>query len=247
VNPLRRGRYPNPGHLGSSSHVALFEQIPSESPTGAESISTADFAWPVQLQDELSESVGSGISCMHLAKTLKVLDEEFRISSLIDLVKFWLAKGVNLALAEPIVLQCTESAEQFLAPRRSTDSNYYSSLVQDLVNNSASPLAFSKTSTLSDYTHQFCGQNIRLETLGIFLVTVIRATIDIPFFPPLYAIEAQRRRLRYLGTALINSTLELCLSIDCLNDLQLIFQYEHWIVMSYIYGDQSRWLHCKGH
>lgn len=183
---------------------------------------------------------------MHLAQTLEVLVEEFRIASLSDLVKFWLAKGVNLALAEPIVLQCTKSAEQLLAPLRSADSNHYNSLVQDLVKNSASPLAFAKTSALSDYIHQFCGQNIRLETLGIFLVTVIRASIDIPFFPPLYATEVERHRLRQLGTALINCALELCLSIDCLNDLQLIFQYEHWIVMSYIHGDQSRRLHHSG-
>jgi hypothetical protein len=243
---LRRSRYPNPGHLGVSSHVALFDQISSEGPTAAEAISTAGFAEPVQLQDELSESIGSRLSCMHLAQTLEVLVEEFKIASLIDLVKFWLAKGVNLALAEPIVLQCTENAEQFLVLRRSTDSNYYNSLVQDLVKNSASPLAFTKTSTLSDYIHQFCGQNIRLETLGIFLVTVIRASIDIPFFPPLYIAEAERHRLRQLGTALINCALELCLSIDCLNDLQLIFQYEHWIVMSYVHGDQSKWRHCSG-
>jgi hypothetical protein len=175
---------------------------------------------------------------------LEVLLEEFRIASLTDLVKFWLAKGVNLALADPIVLQCTESAEQTLASRRLTDSNGYNSLVQDLVKNSACPLAFAKTSTLSEYVHQFCGQNIRLETLGIFLVTVIRASIDIPFFPPLYTTEAERHRFRQLGTALINCALELCLSIDCLNDLQLIFQYEHWIVMAYVQGDQSRWLHC---
>jgi hypothetical protein len=174
---------------------------------------------------------------------LEVLLEEFHITPLINLVKFWLAKGVNLALAEPFVLQCTESAQQFLAPRMSTDSNYYSSFVQDLVKNSANTMAFSKTSILSEYIHQFCGQNIRLETVGIFLVTVIRACIDIPFFPPLYATEAERCRLRQLGTALINCALELCLSLDCLNDLQLIFQYEHWIVMSYVHGDQSMWLH----
>jgi hypothetical protein len=243
---LRRGRYPNPGHLGSSSHVALFDQISSEGPAAAEAVSTAGFAWPVQMQDELTESIGSGISCMHLAQTLEVLVEEFEVASLTGLVKFWLAKGVNLALAEPIVLPCAESAEQFLAQRRSPDSNYYNSIIQDLVKNSASPLAFAKTSTLSDYKHQFCGQNIRLETLGIFLVTVIRASIDIPFFPPLYVTEAERHRLRQLGTAIINCALELCLSIDCLNDLQLIFQYEHWIVMSYVHGDQSRWLHFSG-
>jgi hypothetical protein len=194
----------------------------------------------VQLQDGLSYTAGSESPCRNLAQTLEVLFEEFRFASLIALVKFWLAKGVNLALAEPIVLQCTESAEQFLAPQRSTGSNYYNSLVQDLLKNSARPLTFVKTSTLLEYTNQFCGRHIRLETLGIFLVTIIRASIDIPFFPPLYATEAERDRLGQLGTTLTDCALELCLSIDCLNDLQLIFQYEHWIVNSYVHGDHSR-------
>jgi hypothetical protein len=246
VDPLRRSRYPNPGHLGSSSHVALFNQISSEGVTGAETITTANSAWPPQLQDDLSESVGSEILHVQLAQTLEMLADEFKIESLTDLVKFWLAKGASLALAEPIVLQCTESAEYFLAPQRSTALNHYNSLVQDLVRNSASLLAFARTSTLSDYIHQFCGQNIRLETIGIFVAAVIRASIDVPFFPPLYATESERYRLRQLLTTLANYALELCLSIDCLNDLQLIFQYEYWIVLSYVHGDQSRWLHRSG-
>ncbi|KUJ09037.1 uncharacterized protein LY89DRAFT_318376 [Mollisia scopiformis] len=237
ATPLRRSRYPNPGHLGSSSHVALFDQISYDSPTAANASSRADLAGPGQ--DDVGESIGSGIACTDLAQKLEGFLDQFRIASLADLVKFWLAKGVNLALAEPIVLQCTEGAEQFLAIRRSTGSNTYSSLVQDLLKSSAKPLVFGKTSTLSDYTHQFCGENMRLETLGIFLIAVIRASIDIPFFPPLYATEAERHHLRQLGTAIISCTLELCLSLDCLNDLQLIFQYEHWILMSYVYGDQS--------
>ena len=102
---------------------------------------------------------------------------------------------------------------------------------------SVSPCLFIKKIVWSCMTVQFWGQNIRLETLGIFLVTLIRASIDIPFFPPLYTTESERHRLRQLGTTLINCALELCLAFDSLNHIQLIFQFEHWIVMLYIHGD----------
>ncbi len=194
------------------------------------------------MRDDFNEPFGSEISVVHLARMLELLLKEFNITSLKDLVKFWLAKGVNLALAEPIVLHCTENAAQYLAPQRSTD---YNSIVQDLVKNSARSFTFTKTSTLSNYVHQFCGHNMRLETIGIFLAAVVRASIDIPFFPPLYVAEVEMHRLRQLVTVFMNCALELCLSLDCLNDLQIIFQYEHWIVLSYVHGNQSTWLDCN--
>jgi hypothetical protein len=107
-------------------------------------------------------------------------------------------------------------------------------------------LVLASTSTLSDFLRQFCGQNMRLESLGIFLAAVVRASIDIPFFSALYTTEAERLRFKQLVIARVDCALELCLSIDCLNDLQLIFQYEHWILLSYVHGDQSKWLRYPG-
>lgn len=75
--------------------------------------------------------------------------------------------------------------------------------------------------------------------LGYFFSAVTRATIDIPFFPSLYTIEKEQYSLRRLTTKLSDCALEICLSLDCLNDLQLFFQYENFIVHSYMDGDQS--------
>ena len=34
--------------------------------------------------------------------------------------------------------------------------------------------------------------------------------------------------------------LEMCLSLDCLNDMQLLLQYENWIIHTFLDGDQSK-------
>ncbi|KAL3429967.1 hypothetical protein BDV09DRAFT_189681 [Aspergillus tetrazonus] len=42
-----------------------------------------------------------------------------------------------------------------------------------------------------------------------------------------------------LCTRVADSALEIALSLDCLNDLQLFLQYENWIVHTNVYGDHS--------
>ena len=235
---LQRNPYPNPGYLRPSSHVAIFNHI---SPTEAIPIENelSDCVLSAQTQADFSELVGPGAFVDQTARTLERLLADFNSASLEGLVKFWLAKGVNLALAGPVVERCMESATQLWAAP-SQDRSHHMAMIRRLLQQSARPLTATKTSTLSDYANQFCGPGVRCETIGIFLSAVIRASIDVPFFPPLYTTETERRRFRRIATALSSCVLELCLALDCLNDLQLIFQYEHWIVLSYVYGDQSK-------
>ncbi|KAI8712229.1 hypothetical protein NCS52_01320600 [Fusarium sp. LHS14.1] len=63
--------------------------------------------------------------------------------------------------------------------------------------------------------------------------------MDIPFFPHLYQTNEQEIELRELLLRLIACSLDICLSLDCLNDLQHVLQYEYCIINSYVYGDQS--------
>ncbi|KAJ2985507.1 hypothetical protein NUW58_g5488 [Xylaria curta] len=63
--------------------------------------------------------------------------------------------------------------------------------------------------------------------------------MDVPFFPSLYTTDHRKRELRELLMRQINCALEVCLSLECLNDLQLIFQYETFIAHSHMNGDQS--------
>lgn len=163
-----------------------------------------------------------------------------------ELVMFWLAKGTNLALAEPFVAQCTESVSQLF---ESHDENWHLVYARRLLQNSARPLHFNASTDLASFSSQFLDHYARWETLGIFFAAVSRATIDIPFFPALYTTEEQQYALRRLATKLSDFALEISLSLDCLNDLQLIVQYENFIVHSYVDGDQSKFLrmHRPGH
>lgn len=224
----RRNPYPNPGYLGSSSHAAIFKHItPDDHSSGAHAVGS-----------ELSTEpwVGDNHLLLQGADVLKHILTLYSLSSMKELVMFWLAKGTNLALAEPFVAQCTESVSQLF---ESHDENWHLVYARRLLQNSARPLLFNASTDLASFSSQFLDHYARWETLGIFFAAVSRATIDVPFFPALYTTEEQQYTLRRLATKLSDFALEISLSLDCLNDLQLILQYENFIVHSYVDGDQS--------
>ena len=176
---------------------------------------------------------------------LEQLLSKFDLASMQELVGFWHAKGVTLALAEPIIYQCAETIGHLRSTETRGSQDWYLSLGRQLLQNSARLINYDKNSTLSEFTAQFCGSNIRWETLGIFFSAVIRATFDIPFFPHLYKTEAERHELRSLVKRFTDASLDLCLSLDCLNDLQLVFHYESIIVQSHLHGDHSEFFQAS--
>ncbi|PLB45480.1 hypothetical protein P170DRAFT_449171 [Aspergillus steynii IBT 23096] len=209
--------YPNPGYLGSSSHATIFEHISLDesAPTGEPRPSDLALSGPPcpQLADDGCLLRGADI--------LRQLLNSFPLTTMNDLVMFWLAKGANLALAEPFT------------------KNWHLAFASRLLRNSAQPLEFASDTSLSDFMAQFVGNNLRWEALGIFFSAVNRATYDIPFFPRLYMTREEQYALRQLCTRLSDASLKISLSLDCLNDLQLILQYENFIIHSNVDGAQS--------
>jgi hypothetical protein len=84
------------------------------------------------------------------------------------------------------------------------------------------------------------GKNLRWESLGIFLTAASRAALDISSFAPLYNSDERRRSLIKALLYIGDCCLETCIALDCLNDLQLVLQYENLIVHSQVDGDQSK-------
>ncbi|KGO36809.1 Transcription factor, fungi [Penicillium expansum] len=121
----------------------------------------------------------------------------------------------------------------------SEEDNWHLAYAQRLTQNSREPLQFSSTSDMETFSAQFLDQKFRWESLGIFLSAVSRAAIDISFFPPLFKTEKDQFVLRKLSTKLSDLALDIALSLDCLNDLQLVLQYENFIVHTHVDGDQS--------
>ncbi|KAF7596861.1 hypothetical protein BBP40_011906 [Aspergillus hancockii] len=223
----RRHAYPNPGYLGFSSHVAIFNHISSN----VDRDTNNTYHTAAHLLSDEDEMTRRG------ADALRQLLGAFPLHDMINLVTFWLAKGINLALAGPFVEQCAQTMNHLLSSM--SDENWHLTYARHLLRNSARPLEFDQTSDIDSFSAQFLHRNARWETLGIFLSAVCRATIDIPFFPSLYLSEKEQYALRKMVTKLSDYALEISLSLDCLNDLQLIFQYENFIVHSNVEGDQS--------
>jgi hypothetical protein len=225
-----RNRYPNPGYLGPSSHIDIFNHILSEQD------SNHDVPLPMP---SVSFSLDEHPSAKQGALLTRQLLSSFDLSALKSLVTFWRAKGVNLAAAEPFVDLCAESSN-YTSLSTFQGSEWHLNFSTRLLQNTARPLECNPESTISTYSAQFLGINTRWETFGIFLSAAIQATRDVLFFPALYTTSSRNRELRRLLTRLLDCSLDICLSADCLNDLQLILQYENFIVHSYVDGDQSR-------
>ncbi|RTE81715.1 hypothetical protein BHE90_003743 [Fusarium euwallaceae] len=235
--------YPNPGHIGLSSHVAIFNQIfPDQSDTSP-AAATGHSGSPNDISPE-GPSLDDNPLARKGAELLKSLLEKYSLSSMESLVSFWIEKGINLALAEPFVALC---ARIFNYSCLSTfeGPDWHLKLAQKLLANSIRPLEYDSSTNFSEYVAQFTGQNTRWETLGIFLCAVLRALIEIPFFPTLYTTEESQRDLKEKLLALIGCSLDVCLSLDCLNDLQHLIQYENAITYTYTSGDQSFFLYRR--
>ena len=239
--PLVRSSQLDPGHLGNSSHAAIFDQIQLDrTSTPARHVSHTP---PIQSVYTPSHELESALR--QSAEMLKSVLDSYDLASMQALVNFWLAKGVNLALAEPLLAYCVAAMDHI----RSTmyHDGWHLTLSRTLLDNLSRSLAYAETTTLSAFTQQFCDVNIRWETLGIFLIAVVRATFDVSFFPLLYTTESRRQQLRESATRLSTRVLQICLSLDHPNDLQFVFHYEAFIITTYVNGDQSKSKMCCPH
>ncbi|PIG85472.1 hypothetical protein AARAC_007070 [Aspergillus arachidicola] len=224
---LRRHPYPNPGYLGFSSHVSIFNHIAPDGDSTTDISTNTMPGYP----SESYELTQRG------ADALRQFLSTYPLKATISFVNFWLVTGINLALAGPFVEQCAQTMNHLLPLLSNRD--WHLVYARQLLENSAKPLQFNHTSDLASFSAQFLGENARWETVGIFFAALSRATIDVPYFPSLYLSEKQKYALRRSATKLSDYALEISLSLDCLNDLQLIFQYENFIVHSNVDGDQS--------
>lgn len=145
----------------------------------------------------------------------------------------------------PFVSQCTDAVAEWNEHTKSVPSvpEYSSGTRQQvglLLENTQRTIDMRQTSGFEAFLGQIVGQNLRLETVGIFLTAAARATLDTAFFPSLFTCDAQRRELILTLSFLGDACLETCLALDCLNDLQLVLQYENFILHSQVDGDQSQ-------
>lgn len=176
-----------------------------------------------------------------VAECLRRLLRSFGPDDLQDLVTFWRGTGANLALAEPLVDICRRPTLDHLQSVSGDAADAYLSYTRTLLMNSSRPLLIKMpVPRLDEFCFQFVGSNARLETLGLVFCAVIRAASETHVFPALYVDNTRRQELVASAVKLTDVIMEIILSFDMLNDLQLILQYENFISHSYVFGVQCK-------
>jgi hypothetical protein len=236
-------RYPNPGYIGSSSGFAIFNEVQSMSETPVDENVHSPFDPPAEMPVDTLEDQSILPRATHVLDRLYHID----IEQLAALILVWVDTGASLALAESFVLGCVHDMLEFSRTRR-TAGFESGSLAQTradaqqarlLSRNTCRPIVLTGNSTFDAYLGQMTGPNRRWETLGLFFVASAKAASEVEMFPALYANNDDGKKLAKSMTYLIDCCLELCLGFDCLNDLQLILQYEQFHTHSGIYGETS--------
>ncbi|KAJ5986999.1 hypothetical protein N7451_011364 [Penicillium sp. IBT 35674x] len=227
-------QYPNPGYLGSSSHTTLFDQLQLDKDVGSSDFSRGDAG----RADSSTEYIIDETFISRGAEFILELHRGSMIRPLAQLVEIWSTKGTNLALAGPFTEPCAATATHLLS-RCDGDQATALDISRSLFNHSCRPISFNHGTTFNDYCGKICGQNARWESLGIFFIAACRASIDLSYAETLYGSEQQRRKIQKLALSYSDRCLDLCLPLDCMNDVQLILQYENFISHSQVDGDQS--------
>lgn len=234
--PTEATRYPNPGYLGAFSHSGMLAEISSSHvATNLETGRTGPQEDPSPTNGETlpedQDILDRAANCVEL---LRHLD----FSHLSRLVTSWLEKGVNLNLAEPFIAACNDAASALGSSDQALAAHPLQA--RTLLLNSRRPIILSRDSSLPEYVAQITGHSLRWETIGLFLAAASRAVLDTPSFSPIYLNEDQRMPFVRTLTKICNSCLEIALALDCLNDLQLVLQYENFMIHSHVHGDQSK-------
>jgi hypothetical protein len=212
--------FPNPGYLGSSSHTKISDHIPQNEEN---ELDRSDSHFKNNEHAGLELSVDDSF-VSYGAKMIEEIHQCGQILSCCRLVSAWNGKGINLALAGSLIGECAKTLEHIFHGFARDEGALRIS--RDFYFNSCRPLSMESTSTFEGFCTSFCQDNTRWETIGLFFTAVSRATIDIACFNRLFTTEQQRLSVRKLATQFSDSCLDIALSLDCLNDLQLLLQYE---------------------
>ncbi|KAL7914397.1 hypothetical protein GGI35DRAFT_467506 [Trichoderma velutinum] len=161
--------------------------------------------------DDVPKNILSQNTIAYGAKLIEQIRHLLPLSSCYLIIQSWMAKSTNLALASALVEPCAMMC----------------------------PLIVSYNDKIEDYCAQFCHQNARWETLGLFCTAVSRAATDLIYTECFCKSDQGRINMQKLAMHFSDMCLDMAVSLDCLNDLQLLLQYENFILHSMVDGDQS--------
>ncbi|KAF4123735.1 Fungal Zn(2)-Cys(6) binuclear cluster domain [Geosmithia morbida] len=238
--------YPNPGYLGSSSHATLFDHLDLGSAVGEGEAMAGDLGIADEFDHVSSNARVKEAHISHGAELIRQLLSFAQVPECIELVRAWLGTGANLVLGSVFTETCLQAAQSILAAGSRGGEEGGSPSAEDarrishsLFINSCKPLTAAPDTTLDEFTDQFGMGKARWESIGLFLIAVSRATFRPRCPQPHFDSEPKRRYMRRLTMHYADRCLDICLFLDRLNDVQLILQYETFILHTLVDGDQS--------
>lgn len=177
---------------------------------------------------------------LHGAELIGQLHRFVQITECLKLVRAWLQTGSNLVIAGVFTETCLETAKLLFTDDEGGGERDARRISKGLFMHSCRPFTFNSDTTFDEFAVQFSGENARWESICLFLIAVSRATMRAHCPETPFDSESQRRYLRRLTMHYSDRCLDICLSLDCLSDLQLVLQYENFILHTLVDGDQSK-------
>lgn len=231
----RHHPYPNPGYLGSSSHTALFGHLPVAPKEARQDSSPGSQAHPLASRRAM-------VNEAHITHGAELIDQLCRFAQVpacLSIAKAWLRTGANLVLGGMFTEVCLQAMESLLAGDGTEGARDANDISRSLFAYSSRPLVVTSDTTLDEFRAQLGQDNTRWESICFFLITVSRATMGVRHHESPFESESKKRHIRRLAMHYADRCLDICLSLDCLNDLQFVLQYENFILHTLVDGDQS--------
>jgi hypothetical protein len=226
TNRITKPPYPNPGYLGGSSSDSIFRQLDSTLQDPSSIIPTSVIEASEPLVDD-----GLFHRSLHSIKRARTTLD---LGASCSLISRWIESGFTLALAAPFVAACTGASAEVLGDGAISNTQLCNELFTNSVNGNLTEfddVLDGNTVTLG---------SVRWETLGLFFAALSRASNDMQIFDSSSRTRDERRRMMKLALSLSDDCLDAVISLDCLNDMQLVLQYENFISHAVADGDQSK-------
>lgn len=166
------------------------------------------------------------------AQVLELLTRFFNQGVLQHLFEEWMGKGLEVHVGSLLVQPFLDSFGSVLdSPSALSRRLFHATKMSTDIGGSAS---------MQDFADKYTGQRLRWETVGLILalagnaVSKLRAPHSV-----LYRTEAERHALGRQLLHASNTCASFCESLDILNDVQIIFLYESFLLHSVYFGHQS--------
>ncbi|OAA53612.1 Zn(2)-C6 fungal-type DNA-binding domain protein [Niveomyces insectorum RCEF 264] len=250
---LQLTMYPNPGFQGSSSLNTILDTVergtsydanidPALVPGDGEQASAEDDAGGEEASIQNTMLVMSGTAMVEEgAQVLELLTTLLTHGILQHLFEEWMGKGLEVHVGSLLVRPFLDSIADVMAPVQQA-AGYQAGLLvlsRRLFNAAKISTEINGTVSLPEFAEQYTGQNLRWETVGLILALAGNAVSKLRAPHPVYKTEQERHTL---GRNLLHSSNKCASfseSLDILNDVQIIFLYESFLLHSAYFGHQS--------